>query len=187
MNGMTRAGATLLGAAAAGSLLWLAAQLARDTNGSYWAAYGLVAAGGLLFAVSQWRGRTGYRPGMLALGFLPVLIVAGWVLVAMQPEGTWFRDHVLSWSADIGVADVVRDLGTWLGVLAFGIGFTLGAALQPAPRVVEEAAVEPPVYDTAVDGASADEPVAAERREVGDDVPVHESDRPTTTATTVQR
>ena len=95
MNGMTRAGATLLGAAGAGVLLWLAAQLGRQTNGSYWAAYALVAAAGLVFAVSQWRGRTGFPPGMLALGFLPVLVVAGWVLLAMQPDGNWFRAHVL--------------------------------------------------------------------------------------------
>src|SRR5689334_20967038 len=56
MNGMTRAGATLLGAAGAGALLWVAAQFARDTNGSYWAAYGIVAGAGVLFAVTQWRG-----------------------------------------------------------------------------------------------------------------------------------
>lgn len=182
MNGMTRAGATLLGAAAAGALLWLAAQVARDTNGGYWAAYGLVAAGGVLFAVSQWRGRTGYPPGMLVFGFLPVLIVAGWVLVGMQPEGNWYRAHVLGWSGDIGVTDVLRDLGTWLGVLAFGIGFTLGAALEPPPRVVEEEVVPRPAYDRTYDRTATDEPVAAERREVGDDVPAPEEERPTTTA-----
>jgi hypothetical protein len=94
---------------------------------------------------------------MLALGFLPVLVVGGWVLIGMQPHGNWFRDHVLAWSSDLGVGHVVRDLGTWIGVLALGIGYTLGAALEPAPRrrVV-------PAYD----GAAADEPVAAERREV---------------------
>jgi hypothetical protein len=180
MNGMTRAGATLLGAAGAGALLWVAAQFARDTNGSYWAAYGVVAAAGVLFAVTQWRGRTGYPPGMFTFGFLPVLIVAGWVLVAMQPESNWFRGHVLGWSGDIGVADVVRDVGTWLGVLAFGIGYTLGAALEPAPPVVEEDVVPTPAYDR----RAANEPVAAERREIGDDVPVRERERPVTTTET---
>lgn len=183
MNGMTRAGATLLGAAAAGALLWLAAQLGRHTNGGYWAAYGLIAAAGLLFAVSQWRGRSGFPPGMLGLGFLPVLIVAGWVLVGMQPGGNTFRAHVLSWSGDIGVVDVLRDLGTWLGVLAFGIGYTLGAALEPAPRVVEEDVAAPPAYDR----RAADEPVTSERREVGEGVPVRQTDRPATTQTTVRR
>jgi len=178
MNGMTRAGATLLGAAGAGALLWLAAQLGRQTNGSYWAAYALVAAAGLVFAVSQWRGRTGFPPGMLALGFLPVLIVAGWVLLAMQPDGNWFRAHVLSWSSDAHIDTVVHDVGIWIGVLAFAIGFTLGAALEPAPRVVEEEVVAPPAYD----GAAADEPVAAERREVETGTPVRETE-----TTTVRR
>jgi len=80
------------------------------------------------------------------------------------------------------VTDVLRDLGTWLGVLAFGIGFTLGAALEPPPRVVEEEVVSRPAYERTHDRTATDEPVAAERREVGDDVPAREDERPTTTA-----
>ena len=53
--------------------------------------------------------------------------------------------------------DVVRDLGTWLGVIAFGIGYTLGAVFEPAP--VRRVA---PSYDA----EAADEPLTAERREV---------------------
>jgi hypothetical protein len=181
MNGLTRAGATFVGAAAAGAVLWLAAQLGRHSNGSYWAAYALVAAAGLVFAVSQWRGRTGHPPGMLGLGFLPVLIVGGWVLLAMQPHGNWFTSHVLNWSGDVHVAGVVRDLGTWLGVLAFGIGYTLGAALEPAPRRVDEAV--PAGYDR----TAADEPVAAERRELANDLPVRTAASARTTTTTVER
>jgi hypothetical protein len=181
MNGLTRAGATLLGAAAAGVLLWLAAQLGRHSNGSYWAAYALVAAAGLVFAISQWRGRTGHPPAMLVLVFLPVLIVSGWVLFAMQPHGNWFRSHVVSWSGDAHIGTIVRDIGTWLGVLAFGIGYTLGAAFEPAPRRVEEVVVPPAAYDR----PAADEPVAAERREVEDGVPTRDAD--TTTTTTVRR
>ena len=63
-----------------------------------------------------------------------MLVVGGWVLLAMQPDANWFRAHVLSWSGDLGIRDVVRDVGTWIGVLAFGIGYTLGAALEPMPR-----------------------------------------------------
>ena len=181
MNGLTRAGATLVGAAAAGALLWLAAQLGRHSNGSYRAAYALVAAAGLVFAISQWRGRTGHPPGMLVLAFIPVLIVGGWVLLAMQPHGNWFRSHVLSWSSDAHVGTVVRDIGTWLGVLAFGIGYALGAALEPAPRRVE-AAVVPATYDR----EAADEPVAAERHELANDLPARTPDS-TGTTTTVKR
>jgi hypothetical protein len=161
MNGIARAGATLLGAAAAGVLLWLAAQIGRDSTGGYWAAYGVVAAAGLIFAVAQLRGRNGNPPAMLALAFLPVLVVGGWVLLALQPEGNWFKDHVLSWSGDIGILDVVQDVGTWIGVIAFGIGYTLGAVAEPAPR--RRAVVAPAATH---DRVAADEPVAAERREV---------------------
>ncbi len=159
MNGIARAGAALLGAAAAGALLWLAAQIGRDSTGGYWAAYGVVAGAGLVFAVIQLRGRNGNPPAMLALAFLPVLVVGGWVLLAMQPDANWFKSHVLSWSGDLGIRDVVVDVGTWIGVIAFGIGYTLGAALEPMPRRTE--VVEPATFDR----TAADEPLTAERRE----------------------
>ena len=46
MLGTTRGVATLLGAAIAVFLIWLAAQMGDDTAGEYWATYGLVAAAG---------------------------------------------------------------------------------------------------------------------------------------------
>ena len=132
LNGVNRIPLTVLGAAGAGALLWFsAAHVNRSTTGGYWAAYGLLAAAGLVFGLSQLRGGGGHPPGMLLFGFLPVLIVAGWVIVGMQPSSNWFAHHVRSWSADIGVGGVVRALGTWLGVLAFGIGATLAAAAEP--------------------------------------------------------
>jgi hypothetical protein len=165
MNGMTRAAATLLGAAAAGVLLWAAAQIGRNSTGGYWAAYAVVAAAGLVLALSQLRGRTGHPRAMLALGFLPVLIVSGWVLIAMEPHSNWFRDHVLAWSGDIGIRHIVLDVGLWIGVLAFGIGYTLGATLEPTPRRRVVPAPTPAPTPTH-DGKAADEPVTAERREV---------------------
>ena len=161
MNGLSRAVATLAGAAIAGVLLWAAAQIGRHTTGGYWAAYGVVAGAGLVLALSQVRGRTGNPPAMLAFAFLPVLVVAGWVLLAAQPHGNWFRAHVLAWSGDIGVRDVVDTVGIWLGVLAFGIGYTLGLTLEPAPAVAAPVVV-PPTHDR----RAADEPLTAERREV---------------------
>ena len=159
MNGMTRAGATLLAAAAAGVLLWLAAQIERGSNGGYWGAYAVVAGAGLLLAAAQVRGRSGHPPAALGLTFVPVLIAGGWVLMAMQPDGSWLRDHVLAWSGDIGIRDVVRDLSIWSGVLAFGIGYTFGLVLEPMPRPLPE-------RELTYDRTAADEPVAAERREV---------------------
>jgi hypothetical protein len=135
LSGVTRAPATLLGAAGAGALLWLAAAHAdRSTTGGYWAASGLVAAAGFVFGLSQLRGAGGHPRAVFLIGFLPVLIVAGWVIVGMQPGSTWTGRHAQAWSDDIGVGDVVRALGTWVGVLAFGIGATLAAAAEPFGR-----------------------------------------------------
>ena len=135
LSGFSRVPATLLGAAGAGALLWFAAaHVDRSTTGGYWAAYGLVAAAGLVFGLSQLRGAGGHPPAMFLFGFLPVLIVGGWVLLGMQPSGNWFARHVRAWSGDIGVGDVLRALGVWLGVLAFGIGATLAAAAEPFGR-----------------------------------------------------
>lgn len=176
MTGIKRAGATLVGAAVAGLLLWLAAQISRHTTGGYWAAYGVVAAAGLVLALSQLRGRDGHPPGMLLLGFLPVLVAAGWVLVAMEPHANTFRSHVLTWSGNIGIKGVVHDVATWLGVLAFGIGYTLGATLEPAAARRRAARGETdqrrrtPVPAAPAPGAfqrqRAGDPAAAGRREV---------------------
>jgi hypothetical protein len=167
MFGASRAVLTLAAAAVAGVLLYYATYFERGETGGYWAAYGVVAGAGLVVGLAQMRGRTGNPPLMFLLAFLPVLIAAGWVLIAMQPDPNWFRAHVLSWSGDIGIGDLVKDLGTWLGVLAFGIGYTLGLTLEPAPAVVvEEQATQPAMAPGAYDRTAADEPVAAERREV---------------------
>jgi hypothetical protein len=167
MFGASRAVLTLAAAAVAGVLLYYATYFERGETGGYWAAYGVVAGAGLVVGLAQMRGRTGNPPLMFLLAFLPVLIAAGWVLIAMQPDPNWFRAHVLSWSGDIGIGDLVKDLGTWLGVLAFGIGYTLGLTLEPAPAVVvEEPATQPAMAPGAYDRTAADEPVAAERREV---------------------
>lgn len=157
-HGWTRAVTMLLALGAAGCLLWVAAQPARDSNTGYWEAMLLVGAAGLVVGLGQFRGRAGDPRSFFALVFLPVLVVAGWVLLAMQPDGSWTRDHVLVWSSNIGIADVVRDVGTWIGVLAFAIGFSLGLVAEPAPR--------PVVVEEPVDRTAADAPTHAEQREV---------------------
>ena len=143
MNGTTRAIATLAGAAGAGALLWLAGRLGRDDNGGYWAAYGIVAAAGFVFALLQLRGRNGNPRALFVLGFLPVLVVGGWILLALEPHPDWFRDHVLAWSGDLHVRSAVDAVGTWLGVVAFAIGYTLRLVVEPAPRRRDEAVTRP--------------------------------------------
>ena len=170
MNAWNRALTTLLAAAAAGFLLWLAAQFNMHNTGGYWAALGIVAGCGLLLGLAQLRGSGGNPPAMLLLDFLPVLICAGWVLVYAEPHANWFRTHVGRWSGDIGIRGVVHDVATWNGVLAFGIGLVFGYMLEPGMMRRKREAVETaPVMQrrrlTAFNRSAADEPTKAEREE----------------------
>jgi hypothetical protein len=132
MYGLTRGLTTLLGAGVAGLLIWVATQINDSSNGGYWAVYGLIAGAGLVMAFSQIAGgwtKWGWprlSVNVFLIGFLPVLIAAGWVVIARQPDPNWFRDHITSWSSNIGILGLVRDLAEYVGVLAFGIGLVFG-------------------------------------------------------------
>ena len=56
MYGLTRGTVTLIGAAGAGLLVWIATQVSDTSTGGYWAVYGLIAAAGLVMAFSQLLG-----------------------------------------------------------------------------------------------------------------------------------
>jgi hypothetical protein len=191
MYHMTRGVITLLGAAVAGFLVWLATQVSDSSNGGYWAVYGLIAAAGLVMAFSQILGgwtKWGFPRlslNVFLIAFVPVLVAAGWVILATQPETNWFRDHVRSWSGSIGINGLVSDLGEYVAVLAFGIGLVFGftfdtsgpAAYGPFGRRRRAAAVPaggaaPPAEDTAT---------AREEREAAreDDAAARERDRET--------
>jgi hypothetical protein len=176
MNGMTRAFATLIAAGVTGLLLWLAAQVDMGTTGGYWAALGLIAAGGVLLGLAQLRGAGGNPPGMFVIAFLPIAIAAGWVLVAAQPHLNWFARHFGAWSSDIGIGSVVAAEAHYLGVLAFGIGLVFGLTLHPA-TMRRRRAVTPAVTPATAaamtaapepDARAADEPTSAEQREQED-------------------
>ena len=137
MYGLTRATLTLIGVAAAGVLLWLATQIIGDdltsfSRGEYWAAFGLVAAGGLVIALSQLLGgwtKWGWPQvsGKVFLaGFLPAFIVGGWILAAGEPGDAWLGSHVRSWSDDIGIDGLVDDLELMIPAVAFAIGLVFG-------------------------------------------------------------
>jgi hypothetical protein len=185
MVGTTRGIATLLGAAVAGFLLWLAAQIGTETAGDYWATYGLVIAAGLPMALSQVLGgwtKWGWprlSPGVFLLGFLPVAVVGLWLLFSRQPGDPGL--DTAAWSDNLGVDGVVRDLGELLPAVAFMIGLTLGFVvdtsgprLRPAPGQPIERPVEQPAETTAAprdeeptvveEQSAADEPLTAERR-----------------------
>jgi hypothetical protein len=144
MYGLTRGLVTLLAAGVAGLLIWLSTQIGDESTGGYWAVYGLIAAAGLVMALSQLLGgwTKGGMPRLSAnvflLAFIPVLIAAGWVVVAHQPHPNWARNHVMSWSGDIGILGVVRDLAEYVSVLAFGIGLVFGYSFDTTPRETRE-------------------------------------------------
>lgn len=157
MYGLTRGTVTLICAAVAGFLIWLATQVSDGSNGGYWGIYGLIAAAGLVMAFSQLLGgwtKWGWprlSVNVFLIGFIPVLIAAGWVLLATQPDPNWFRDHIRSWTDDIGINGLVGDLGQYVSLLAFGLGLVFGftfdttgpAAYGPFGRQRRAARAEP--------------------------------------------
>jgi hypothetical protein len=181
-RGLTRALATLIGAAVAGFLVWLATQAAGDSTGEYWAAMGLLAAAGLALALSQLLGgwtKWGWpriSAAVFLLGFLPALVVGGWVLLAHQPNDEWFRGDVLGWSNDIRASGLVDDLGAFLPVIPFALGLLFGFTFDTTgPRVDERTVVEDRYTRTrpvpAEEHHVADEPLTAERRTVAETTP----------------
>jgi hypothetical protein len=184
MLGITRGVATLVGAAVAGFLLWLAVQMGDDTGGEYWARYAIVGAAGLTMALSQVLGgwtKWGWPRvslGVLLLGFVPVAVLGLWVLDASQPGGPTFGGL----ADDLGVDGILADLGEVSAAIAFGIGLTLGLSFDTTGPRVREIEPEHRPIDT-WDDRTADEPITAERHEHPDrEVP--DRSLPETEATT---
>lgn len=176
MNALSRPLATLAAAAVGGAGLWLAGHWDQDTNGGYWATLAVVALAGLLLGLSQLRAPDTNAPGMLLIAWLPVTVVAGWVLVTAQPDVNTFRRHLGEWSGDMGIAGAVVHLQPFAMVLAFGIGLVTGFTLLTAwamrrtvdTVVVEEApAARPAVVDEpVVERAPELEPTRTRDREL---------------------
>ena len=197
MIGVTRGLSTLAGAAVAGILLWFATQVGAETAAEYWATYGLVAAAGLTMALSQilggWTkwGWPRFSTGVFLLGFLPVLVTGGWVLLARQPAD-WMNTS--NWSRDLGIDGLVADLGNILPAIAFGIGLTFGLSFDTAgPRreLVEREHVrdervrdaDAPLTAERAETTRTTEPVAEEGRDVDADGDGYPERRPVTTTT----
>jgi hypothetical protein len=185
MYGLTRGATTLIGVLVAGFLLWLGTQILPDSgdaaSGEYWAALGLAAAAGLTMALSQLLGgwtKWGWprvSAKVFLLGFLPALILGGWILAAGDPGNSWLGRNVTSWSEDMGIDGVVGDLGAMIPAIALGIGLVFGFTFDTTgPRVRETTSIATPVPATAEEQrATTDgEHVAATDR-VEDDRRVH--------------
>lgn len=167
---------TLVGAAIAGLLIWLTTQIGQGTTGGYWAAQGILAGAGLTMALSQLLGgwTKGGRPlfslSVFVIAFLPVLVCAGWVLLAGQPSANWFQRHLTDWSDSIAIDGIVDDLRTYLGLLAFGLGLVFGFVFdtsgprRPAPEPVvteEPVATAPPAEPDVEPAEPTAEPLPA--------------------------
>ena len=78
-------------------------------------------------------------PSTFVLAFLPVLVCVGWILLATQPGSGWQEGRLDHWSNSIGILGLVKSIGLWHGVLAFGFGLVLGLCFDgvPAPPVEE--------------------------------------------------
>jgi hypothetical protein len=171
MIGTVRGVFTLVGAGIAGLLIWVSTQIGQGTLGGYWAVYGILAGAGLTMALSQLFGgwtKWGWprlSAGVFLIGFLPVLVAAGWVLLAGQPDANWFQRHTTAWSSDISINGLVDDLRTYLGVLAFGLGLVFGFTFDTSGPQPPRDVLAPP--------ARVEEPVAGPpaERAVGDEQP----------------
>jgi len=189
MYGLTRAMLTLIGVAAAGALLWLAtailpSNVSDASRGEYWAAFGLVALGGLVMALSQLLGgwtKWGWprvSGNVFLLAFLPTLVAGGWLLAAQEPENYWLGRHIRSWSGSIGIGGLVDDLGLMIPAIAFGIGLvfgltfdTTGPRIRKAMKPVPAAGAQPP---TTVDSESNGTRGEERRVRLGDTEPQRE-------------
>ena len=176
MYGLTRATTTLIGAGAAGLLLWIATQLNHGHEGGYWGIVGLMAGAGLIMALSQLLGgwtKWGWprlSASVFLIAFVPVAVVSLWMILAAEPHHGWFHDHVMAWTRDIQVSGLVTSMLTYIPVLAFGTGLVFGFSFDTSgPR--QSVAVEQRRTGTTgrrgpepTDREAADEPVTAERR-----------------------
>jgi hypothetical protein len=169
---------TLIGAAAAGLLIWIATQLNNGHEAGYWGIIGLMAGAGLLMALSQLLGgwtKWGWptlSPIVLLVAFIPVAIAALWVILAGEPNGGWFHNHVMAWTRDIHISGLVTDMLKYIPVFAFGAGLVFGFSFDTSgPRLPDRdvGADRRRRRRVVDDDRDADAPITAERRGAVDD------------------
>jgi hypothetical protein len=175
MVGLTRATTTLLAAGVAGLLIWFATQINDETVGGFWAVYGLIAGAGLVMALSQLLGgwtKWGWprlSVAFLLIAFVPIAVASLWIVLASEPGNGWFHRHVVAWSGDLHISGLVNDLKEYVALFAFGVGLVFGYSFDTTgPRArTAPPAVTPTKREPVVDRRASDEPLTAERDEVG--------------------
>jgi hypothetical protein len=179
MYGLTRATVTLIAAGLAGLLIWIATQIGDNSNGEYWATYGVIAGAGLAMALSQLLGgwtKWGWPRisiGVFLLAFVPAAIAVLWIVDYHQPGGGLWRHNIRDWSDSIGIDSLVKDFKEYVGVLSFGLGLLFGftfdtsgpvtrrpAAVTPAERAPAEPTAPP---TRTAEPREPSEPTVAER------------------------
>jgi len=168
MYGLTRATVTLLAAAIAGLLIWIATQIGDGSNGEYWATYGVLAGAGLTMALSQLLGGwTKWGLPRISISvflgaFVPVAIAVVWILIFHQPDHGLGRNHIRKWSNDIGIDGLVKDFKEYIAVLSFGLGLVFGYTCDttgPMPRRTrDEAPARPSVAERTTPAPPRDAP-----------------------------
>lgn len=182
MYGLTRATTTLIGAAIVGFLLWAASETLEeggvfeaDASSRFWGGMGLLAAAGLVMALSQLLGgwtKWGWprvSGAVFLAGFLPVLIAGLWVLFYIHPGDNWLANNVRDWSRDLGIDGVVESLSLMYAAIAFLIGLVFGFTFDtsgPRVKTVEPVGTAPSAHARPV-----------ERRTDGDETVVQDSPR----------
>jgi len=133
---------TLIGVAAAAFLLWLATYFSLDSTGEFWGAMGLVAGAGLALVLAQlfggWTkwGLPKVSMAVLLLGWLPAAVVTAWILLTVQPAGGWQQSRFENWSDDLGILDLVNDIGVFQAAVALAFGAVTGFIFDTTgPRV----------------------------------------------------
>jgi hypothetical protein len=163
--GLLRAVATLIGVAAAGLLIWIAQAVtdgpigdqADATRGEYWLAVALLAGAGLALGLSQLFGgwtKWGWptiSPAVFLLGFLPTLVVGGWILLAKQSGSGTEESRVQGWSEDIGIGGLVNDLAAFLPAIPLIIGLVLAFSFDTTGPRTRRLTREPVLADDAGD------------------------------------
>jgi hypothetical protein len=177
MKGLTRGAMTLFGVLVAGFLIWWGASALPSEGdaslGEFWWAAALIAAAGLIMALSQLLGgwtKWGWpriSGNVFLLGFLPALIAGGWVVAAAEAGDHWLGSHVRDWSDDIGLESLVGDLTKAWPAVAFGVGLAFGLTFDttgPRTEPVRRRGCRRPEV-----GAAAEQPEPEARADEPDD------------------
>lgn len=145
--GLVRALFTLAGVAGAGALIWLAQTFDLDSESGFWAAMAVLAAAGVALGLSQllggWTkwGLPTISPMVFLVGFLPTLVVGGWIVLARQPDGGWAQGRFDGWTSDLGLASFADDLATFLPIIPVIVGLVFAFTFDttgPRTRIVRE-------------------------------------------------